>query len=197
MRARTIFCALAATMMLFAACGKDDDNKNSGGSGGGSGLSIADNTLMYDGVTYTFDYVMVDYYHPELTLVNATTSDTTESGEPLLSIDGIHITPNAWNKSFDLADNSNWPDEISVYLIFNGALDISFDGWVNVDRDISGHLDGVDYEGESIFESGTYSVSGNNDGTPITVTVDGMLKNGKTLQMKIVTPSYRNQVTGR
>lgn len=28
MKAKTILCALAATMMLFAACGKDDNNEN-------------------------------------------------------------------------------------------------------------------------------------------------------------------------
>ena len=51
-------------------------------------------------------------------------------------------------------------------------------------------LDGVYYEHESIFTSATYRVSGNNDGTPITVTLDGTLKNGKTLQMKLVSGRY-------
>ena len=46
------------------------------------------------------------------------------------------------------------------------------------------------YEHESIFTSATYRVSGNNDGTPITVTLDGTLKNGKTLQMKLVSGRY-------
>ena len=53
-----------------------------------------------------------------------------------------------------------------------------------------GCIDSVYYENESIFTNGTYRVSGNNDGTPITVTLNGKLKNGKTLQMKLVSGNY-------
>ena len=67
---------------------------------------------------------------------------------------------------------------------------MSYDGYYNGDKDINGLLDGVYYEHESIFTSATYRVSGNNDGTPITVTLDGTLKNGKTLQMKLVSGRY-------
>lgn len=180
----------SATMMLNAACSKDDSNS-------GSELNLADNTLVYDGVTYTFDHVMVDYYHDALTLITAETADTLEDGNPRLMLDGIHVTPNAWNYNFNLADLSQWPDEVMVNLVFSGVLDISYTSYVNGDRGVSGRLDGEYYEEESIFTSGTYRVSGNNDGTPITITVDGTLKNGKTMQMKLVTPDYRNQVNGR
>lgn len=180
----------SATMMLNAACSKDDSNS-------GSELNLADNTLVYDGVTYTFDHVMVDYYHDALTLVVAETADTLEDGSPRLRLDGIHVSPNAWNYNFNLADLSQWPDEVMVNLVFSGVLDISYTSYVNGDRGVSGRLDGEYYEEESIFTSGTYRVSGNNDGTPITITVDGTLKNGKKMQMKLVTPDYRNQVNGR
>ena len=180
----------SATMMLNAACSKDDSNS-------GSELNLADNTLVYDGVTYTFDHVMVDYYHDALTLVVAETADTLEDGSPRLMLDGIHVSPNAWNYNFNLADLSQWPDEVMVNLVFSGVLDISYTSYVNGDRGVSGRLDGEYYEEESIFTSGTYRVSGNNDGTPVTITVDGTLKNGKKMQMKLVTPDYRNQVNGR
>ena len=166
---------VAAAAMLFAACGKDNVE------------DLADNTLVYDGVTYTFSNVMVDYRHSEMTLVSAIAGDP-QNAE--LIVDHIHITPNVWNRDFDLVDQSQWPDDVAVYLIINGAIEMQFEGWVNGDRGIFGRLDGVEYEGESIFTSGTYRVSGNNDGTPITITVNGKLKNGKDLKMKLVSPQY-------
>ena len=188
--------AIAMTMMV--SCGKDDNNNNSGGSGSGSELNIVDNTVVYDGVTYTFDHIMVDYCHPELTLVTAETADTLEDGTPRLMLNGIHITPEAWNRDFNLADISQWPVEyVMINLVFTGVLDLSYTSYVNGDRGVSGRLDGENYENESIFTSGTYHVSGNNDGTPVTITVNGTLRNGKTLQIKLVTPNYQNQVIGR
>lgn len=178
-----MFVATAA--MMFASCGKDD-NEN----GGGSQLNIPANTLVYDGVTYTFDNVYVDYMYSGLTGMEAYTNDTLDNGEPMLRLHGIHITPNVWNRDFDLADLSQWPDEVSVNLVFEGVLNMAYTSFVNGDRGVSGRLDGEYYEEESIFTSGTYRVSGNNDGTPITVTVDGVLRNGKTLQMKLVSGNY-------
>lgn len=191
---KKIFSILMVALMAMAvvSCGKDEDNNTS--TNGGTQLNIADNTLVYDGVTYVLTNVVVDYYHPGLTLMNASTSETMGNGDPLLVVDGIHITPNMWNRDFDLTSQAQWPDEVSVYLYLSGALDFHFDGWCNGDRNISGSLDGVNYENESIFTSGTYRVSGNNDGTPITVTVNGVLKNGKTLQMKLVSDSYTHMI---
>ena len=193
---KKIFSILMVALMATAivSCNKDDDSSSSaGGNGGGNGgstLNIAANTLIYDGITYSFDEVIVDYYHSSLTLMSAFTSETLEDGTPLLTVDGIHITPNMWNRDFDLTSQAQWPDEVSVYLYLSGVLDFNFDGWCNGDRDMGGYLDGVSYEHSSIFSSGTYRVSGNNDGTPITVTVDGVLKNGKTFQMKLVSGNY-------
>lgn len=193
-----MFVATAA--MMFASCDKDDENGNTNGgtNGGGSQTALADNTVVYDGVTYTFDYIMVGYCHDELTLITAETADTLEDGTPRLMLDGIHITPEAWNRDFNLADISQWPVEyVMINLVFTGVLNISYTSFVNGDRGVSGRLDGEYYESESIFTSGTYRVSGNNDGTPITVTANGTLRNGKTLQLKLVTPSYQNQINNR
>lgn len=171
---------IAFAMTTMVACDKDQED-------GDNQLNIADNTLVYDGVTYNFNTVTVDYRHSEMTLVSAYVGDMNDAD---LIVDHIHITPNVWNRDFDLTDQSQWPDDVSVYLIINGAVEMQYEGWVNVDRNMGGFLDGVEYEGESIFTSGTYRVSGNNDGTPITITVNGKLKNGKTLQMKIVSDNY-------
>ena len=194
---RFLMMFVAAAAMMFASCGKDNENGGSG-SGGGSQQSIADNTMVYDGVTYKFDHVMVGYCHEELTLITAETADTLLDGSPRLMLDGIHITPEAWNRDFNLADISQWPVEyVMINLVFTGVLDISYTSYVNGDRGVSGRLDGEYYEDETIFTSGTYRVSGNNDGTPVTITVNGTLKNGKTLKIKLVTPDYQNQVIGR
>lgn len=178
---------VAFAMTAMVACSKDD-NKGSNNNEPTSG--IANNTLIYDGTKYTFDYVGVGYFHQSLTLMGATTSDTLENGEPLLTVDGIHITPEIWNKDIDLANQDQWVDGMVIDLVFNGAFNMSYAGYYNGDKDINGELDGVSYEHESIFTSGTYHVSGNNDGTPITVTLNGVLKNGKTLQMKLVSGNY-------
>ena len=179
---------VAFAMTAMVACDKEDNE-------GGSTLNIADNTLVYDGQTYKFDQVVVDYYHSQLTLMSAFTNDTLEDGSPKQMVQGIHIMPEVWNHSFDLADASKYPDGVMVALHLYGLVNITFEQWNNGDNTGAwGTLDGVQYENESIFSSGTYTVSGNNDGTPITVTYDGVLKNGKKIQMKLVSGNY---TTGR
>lgn len=181
---------VAFVMTAMTACEKDNNDTDDNGNGQPT-ASIADNTLVYDGQTYKFDDVVVDYYHSELTLVSAFTSDTLDNGDPRLSLEGIHITPSTWNKTFDLANASQWPGEAMVPLHLRGVLNISFEAWANDGvMGGGGDLDGVHYENESIFSSGTYTVSGNNNGTPITITYDGTLKNGKKFQAKVVSNNY-------
>lgn len=173
---------VAFSMIAFVSCDKE---------GEGSADSLADNTLVYDGHTYTFDNVVVDYYHSALTLMSAYTSDTLEYGSPKLMVDGIHIMPAVWNKTLDLTNTSQWPEDVMVALHLYGLVEMNFEAWNNGgNMGAYGNLDGVDYEDESIFSSGTYTVMGNNDGTPITVTYDGTLKNGKKLQLKLVSGNY-------
>lgn len=181
-----LMVALLATAIV--SCQKDDEANPAGGE---TQSTIADNTLVYDGTTYVFDHVVVDYYHSELTLLSASTEDTLESGSPRLSVEGIHIMPECWNNSFDLASASQYPDGVMVGMHMSGVVEMSFEQYNNGSNTGGyGTLDGQTYENESIFSSGTYTVSGNNDGTPITVTYDGVLKNGKTLKLKIVSGSY-------
>ena len=183
MKARTLLFAFAATMMLFVACDKDEDTNNVS--------TRAGSYLVYNGTNYTFNNVYVDYYHDELTLVSAETNDTLDNGEPKLSIAGIHITPNAWNKTLDLANASQWPEDVMVALHLSGELNITFEASNNAGVMGSwGEFEGEEIVNTSIFTSGTYRVSGNNDGTPITITYDGVLKNGKNIQIKIVTDNY-------
>ncbi len=177
---------VAFAMTAMVSCNKDND----GGNNDEPTLNIADNTLIYDGTTYTLDIVEVWHQNGPLYTMNAYTSDTLENGEPVLTVDGIHISPEVWNKNYDLVSQDQWQNGESVEIILRGAISLYYQGYYMGDKDLNGELDGVTYEHESIFTSGTYRVSGNNDGTPITVTLDGVLKNGKTLQMKLVSGNY-------
>lgn len=183
---------LMSVALLMTACKKDKPQPDNSGNNGNTTPSqtIADNTLVYDGVTYHIDNVDVGYYHSELTLIMATTNDTLEDGSPLLTVDDIHISPNVWNRTYDMVDQSQWPDFSMLGLILMGAVDLGYEGFCNGGTGTHGWLDGVSYEEGNIFSSGTYRVDGNNDGTPITVTVDGTLINGKTLKMKLVSGNY-------
>lgn len=188
---------MVSAAMLMTGCKKDkpqpDNNSGNGGSGGGCDTpseTIAANTVVYDGVTYHIDNVDVGYFHPELTLVMATTNDTLEDGRPLLTVDDIHISPNVWNRTYDMVDQSQWPDFSMLGLILTGAVELGYEGFCNAGTGTHGWLDGEEYETGNIFSSGTYRVDGNNDGTPITVTVEGTLINGKTLKMKLVSGNY-------
>lgn len=186
---------MTVAAMLMTGCKKDKPQPdNNSGNGGGSDTptqTIADNTLVYDGVTYHLDNVYVEYCHSELTLMIATTNDTLEDGRPMLTVDDIHISPNVWNKTYDMVDQSQWPDFSMLGLILTGAVELGYEGFCNGGIGTQGFLDGVLYESGNIFSSGTYRVDGNNDGTPITVTVEGTLINGKTLKMKLVSGNYQ------
>ena len=183
MELRAILFAFMAAMMTFVACDKDDDKTD-------DVQSMADNTVSYDGRTYKIDVVEVNYFHSELTLVDAYSSEVLENGKPTFRIEGIHIMPELWNKNVDLANMDQWSDGMMVEWFVDGAFTISYHGYYNGDKGLSGSIEGQQFENESIFSSGTFRVSGNNDGTPITITIDGKLKNGKTLQLKIVSDKY-------
>ena len=148
-------------MMLFAACGKDDENN--GGSGSGSQLNIADNTLVYDGVTYHM-IARQNYRSEEFTQFWAYSEERDEN-DNLMVYDELHIHPNMWNKTADIfaetTDDINWQSK------FKGTV---------LEADI--------YED---FSACTIGIYGKNDGSPVTLTLEGTLKNGKTIQMKLVT----------
>ena len=167
-----------AAAMLFAACGKDD-------------AELADNTLVYGGVTYQMDQsqTVVDYYHNELTLLTVPSVEK-DGEEAKIIFDHFHLRPESWNKTIDLV---NLKEDDFYELAFSGSvLNMMAFGQKTVgEQYFSGLLDGQIYENNPVFESGELTVKGNNDGTPITVILDSKLKNGKELRMKIVSPSYK------
>jgi hypothetical protein len=158
---RFIMMFVAAATMMFVSCGKDDEKS--------SDLNLADNTLVYDGVTYHMNAVQ-SFFHNELTLVDATSQEANISEESMIEFVGLHIRPGMWNRTANVLTETT--EDISWNCAFSGAL--FGEEMFNVYEDFSSCLIGI---------------YGENDGTPVTVTFDGTLKNGKALQMRLVTDS--------
>lgn len=154
---------VAFAMTAMVACSEKDNEPESTTS------NLADNTLVYDGTTYHMDAVQ-SYYHAGLTTVDAVSQETDGSGNFMVEFGRLHIRPTMWNKTVDVFTVNN--DEETWECGFQGAI------W---GEEYVGVYDG--------FSSCKIGVKGNNDGTPVTVTLDGTLKNGKKLQMKLVTNS--------
>lgn len=195
---------LVAGAMLFASCEKTDNDTQSNasqdnsGTNGNSPAALAANTLVYDGTTYHFDPadMLIMYYHPGLTVMCAYSTEvdgSDTSATPKISVEGLHIPGeewfSMWNKTINLAALEE--EQMYEFHISGSVLNLSgFGQRTNSQYYYSGTIDGVEYNDENLFTSGTYSVSGSNDGTPVTITLDATLKNGKTLRMKLVTGNY-------
>ena len=153
---------VAFAMTAMVACSEKEDEPEKTVS------DIADNTLVYDGTTYHMDAVQ-SYYHNGLTTVEAFSQETDGEERPLVSFGRLHIRPTMWNKTVDAFTVNN--DKETWQCGFEGG---PFGDYSDVTES---------------FSACKIGVKGNNDGTPVTVTLDGTLKNGKKLQMKLVTNS--------
>lgn len=175
MKKRLLFCFVAlATTLMFAACEKDDDTA--------AEPTLADNTLVYNGVTYQMT-PFLEIYNSQLTMLNAFSTDTSLNGQPKITFDHFHIHSDDWNTTTNLVNPTG-----------DRFYEIAFDGEVLTmmgrgDANFAeGMIDGVPYENQSIFTSGTLKVTGENDGSgKVLVELDCVLKNGKALKMKIRT----------
>ena len=155
-------------MMVFVGCSKDDSSNSSSSTNGGSEsqFDIADNTLVYDGTTYHM-HGWQSYYHNQLTLVDAYSEETNGQEQHLFEFSGLHVRPGMWNRMADIFTETN--EDVSWNFFIGGTV-----------------VEANAYDDFSACKVGIY---GNNDGTLVTVTVDGTLNNGKTIQMKIITSS--------
>lgn len=183
-----LMVAFALTAMV--ACEKETKlPSESGGNGNGNEptLNIEDNTLVYDGITYHMD-TRVESADDWMTQVYAYSQEKDTNGESIVVYDASHIVSDMFNTTVDLVS----PDmEYGIYFWFSDGSRLNAYYSPDVDENsIGGQIFDVDYEHESIFTRGTYSIKGNNDGTPITIILDGTLKNGKTIQMKLISDSY-------
>lgn len=172
---RFMMMFVAAAAMMFASCGKDN---NEGNSSNIPQTDIANNTLVYDGVTYQME---------PLPAGNAPSSASKDSidGEPLFFFDGYHFRDESmWNKTINLAALSEG-EEYSIRIL-GSVLDLNCSGWWEAGQAMYwGEIDGHEYENECVFTNGTFGIYGDINNT--TVIFDCVLKNGKTLRMKLVT----------
>ena len=152
---------IAFAMTAMVACGEKENETTDVND-------LADNTLVYDGVTYHMDSFQ-SFYHNGLTTVDATSIEK-EGDKPIVEFIRLHIRPFMWNRTADVIAETN-DDEV---------WECGFSGTI---------FDGEYLDIYNSFSACTIGVFGNNDGTPVTVTLDGTMKSGKKIQMKLVTPN--------
>lgn len=172
MKKRLFLCFVAFAALMFAACEKDEPTPTE--------QPLADNTLIYDGVTYQMT-PFLEIYNNQLTMLNAFSTDTSLNGQPKITFDHFHIHSDDWNTTTNL---TNPTGDRFYEIAFEGeVLTMIARGDAN---SAEGMIDNVQYENESVFTSGTLKVTGENNGSgKVLVELDCVLKNGKSLKMKI------------
>lgn len=207
MKATKIMMFVAAAAMLFAtACDKEEGSNTTGGAANtGENSTVANNTIVYDGVVYPMasdaNHMVVMYFHDQLTVFSALSVDETKT-TPKIALEHFHIRPEMWNTTQNLGTLN---EEEFYELVFEGQVlnmmargSCYRDGEGNLRTYYGGTLDGTEYpETENLFTSGTLTVRGNNDGSPFTVEMDAVLRNGKSLKMKLTSPDYHDQVNSQ
>ena len=146
-----LIIVLAAVAMFFTACKKDNS-------------SIADNTIVYDGVTYQMD-TRIDPFNPDMAFLDATNEE--------LEFIAYHVPNEA-----EFLVNKTWNDLTKEWPLFEcyGLLEMNIE---------DGILDGQTYD--CVFESGTAKQTYSNK--TLTFELDGTLKNGKKLALKLTVTS--------
>ena len=170
MNMKKFYSLLMISMALFAvACGDDDEK-----GGGDAPALLADNTLVYDGVTYKGRCgVMISNNVVQYSL----------TGE------GIQLSGNigsAENTSTTIDLTKHYEEVVFTTHINLGnqqgdVLDLKYQ---NYPQNYWCFLNGDNFNGTSCFKSGTATVT-MNDGS-LTLVIDGTLVNGKPLKYKIV-----------
>ena len=150
---------LAAVALVLTACKKDNETP------------LENNTLVYDGVTYQLQSEAILEGESTYLSYFARSGETVEfQGH----IDGL-------NKTFDLTKGQDFM--FDLYMFINqSAINLYFYD----ENSISGQIGDVQYSGESIFSTGTFTNTYNDSG--VTCELNGTLKNGKNLAYKVFVP---------
>ncbi len=183
----TTLLLLAVTAMMFASCGGKESKE------------LADNTLVYGDKTYKMTPLATDW--GALWNITADSEEKTD-GKTSMSLKRIYVYKPEWegkqfgvfmNKTYDLLDPQ--PGTL-IELSFREAADLELYAHVqNVNDyiDISGSIDDVVYSNadKGVFTEGTLRIdSDESKEKPVTMVLDGKLKNGKDLKMKLVITDY-------
>lgn len=168
MKIKTLFLALAASLMLFAACQKEDSNG-----------TIASNTFEYDGSAYEAQsratiYKFLEQDDPGLIEF--------EMANDFINLSILGYLHNAHTCTYDLAENYT---DISVEYRLEVACDKQLRmAYMNGPNGIYGEINGED-SFSSPFSSGTAKITVTD--THLNIIIDGVLTNGKTLKFNIDT----------
>lgn len=159
-----LFAALLATAIV--SCSKDDDTNTSNNDNKQSS-EMGVNELIIDGVVYPMN----------VTLMGGMNFQATDAGGQRFVING-GIQHTEWGSTFDKTFDLTQPiagihcgfsleSESFFYLVFD-----------NTGEKIMGVLDNTEYDGESMFSSGSATIRYN--GQSLYIKVNGTLKNGHT-----------------
>ena len=170
MRTKLII-VLAAVAMLFTACKKDPEPE------------LGNNQLIYNGVVYD----LTSFYEPDTYMfyygAEAVTKNETDIPKFTFNADGYYET---LNTSFDLTQG---PIEVMtsgywITLTWNDQSHPDFSAG-NGNGYMNGSF-GDEYDIATPFKSGTITFT--KDDTAFTVLIEGVLKNGDTIAMKLYVP---------
>ena len=170
---RFLMMFVAAATMMFAACGKDDEKTT----------DLADNTVVYDGVTYNCTSAASYFPGGEPGFVQYVLNNQ----DYTVHLDG-GLYQSAHNRTFDLTRHH---DDLEFHFhlgIEGGVLDLQ---WSDNPNNFWCFLNG-DSMNSSCFSSGTATVTVD-DNYHLTILVDGVLINGKSLKIKIVTDAHASK----
>lgn len=154
---------VAAAAMMFASCGKDEEN-----NGGGNTPELGVNEIIIDGVKYPVN----------VQLMGGMNFQATDANGQRFVING-GIMHSELGDNFDITyDLTGFCEGIHFGFSFESEqfFNLVYDntGWK-----VMGMLDGTEYDGESMFSSGTATVR--YDGHGLYINIDGTLKNGHTI----------------
>ena len=169
---------VAATTMLFAACGKDDESA--------SAATAGDNQMVYNGKTYQAQNV--EGYVNENTAQMACSSENEGVGFAIV----CHME-NPSNYTYDLTRVD--PDHmLNLHVVAEGPAVQSEEDILDLQYQNAPQLwyflNGENVSGSSAFTKGTAVTT--LDANTITITLDGTLVNGKRLNFRLVMPRHEN-----
>ncbi len=166
---KLMLCFVAASTMLFAACGDEKEE-----------IVVGDNELMYDGTLYNMSGSAIYSTTPQGLFVEF----QFEGEGNAFHLAGI-MGEGSVNQSYDLAVHADGVHyNFDFFSDTEGVPSFSFDNYYD---GFTGGMEGVDDIVGSIFSEGTCVNTLDND--VYTMHVKGTLKNGKKIEFKINVPA--------
>lgn len=170
---------IALFAIAMVACKKDTPQpSNNGGNNGGNNdtPALADNVLIYDGVTYTGEAsasISNDIIQYALQKM--------DGGNDNFFVQGSYKGAN--NCTFDLTKVVEGVEFYVHVMIEGGVFDMQYSA--DTEHGLWSFVDGDNTPGISSFTSGTATVTKN--GNNLTIVMDGVVRNGKSMKCKLVT----------